>query len=200
MNYGNILASIRAVSSSHDVSSNDIVTLLLLPELIVVVDCKEMMQQQAFAISEIDCQKIDENGSVHIRILLSHMTSLSNSMVSTLHWSQIHTINFSLLHHWTPSLHFDVTVLSGSTQCCLHWNFTAWNECSYAACSCKYKSSWVFDCAALTQMIFNCFVSCSSHFISSHYQTESTATLRAWLCCIPNWKLHHFPFNLHTQM
>ena len=83
MNSERVFASIRAASSLGSVSDGELVSLILLSDLIVVVDCKEMMQQQAFAVSEIDCAKIQERDSVHIRISLSRLSSSSNSMVST---------------------------------------------------------------------------------------------------------------------
>ena len=68
--HGQTLCSIQA--SHVSCGEKDLTMLLLLPELIIVVDCKENVQQQAFALSQIDCLKYEEsNGRVCLQILLT---------------------------------------------------------------------------------------------------------------------------------
>lgn len=70
LNHGRVICTIRAMSSVA-AGDTDLVTLVLLPELVVVIDCKESFQQQAFALSEIDCLKHNEMDSVYLRLLLT---------------------------------------------------------------------------------------------------------------------------------
>lgn len=69
MTHGAVLASIQAVSAAR--LDADVVTLLLLAEVVMVVDCKEAVQQQAFALSEIDCIKFTDLGSTYLQIVLT---------------------------------------------------------------------------------------------------------------------------------
>lgn len=70
MNHGRVIGTVRAMSAVR-AGDTDMVTLVLLPELVVVIDCKESFQQQAFALSEIDCHKYEEMDSVYLRIYLT---------------------------------------------------------------------------------------------------------------------------------
>lgn len=67
--HGVVLASIQAVSAVG--MDADVVTLLLLPEVVMVVDCRESVQQQAFALSEIDCNKFIDLKSTFLQIILT---------------------------------------------------------------------------------------------------------------------------------
>ena len=78
MNHGRVIATIRAMSAVR-AGDADLVTLVLLPELVVVIDCKESFQQQAFALSEIDCHKYDEMDSVYLRLYLTGDQSNRNA-------------------------------------------------------------------------------------------------------------------------
>ena len=61
--------AIQANTVSED---EEFTMLLLLPELIIVMDCKENIQQQAFALSQIDCHKYEETDDrVYLQLFLT---------------------------------------------------------------------------------------------------------------------------------
>lgn len=58
-------------TSAPSLEEPELVTLLLLPKLVIVIDCKENVQQQAFALSEIACHKLEEMDSIYLQIFLT---------------------------------------------------------------------------------------------------------------------------------
>lgn len=92
ISHGRLLATIRAIPTVGS-TDDDLVTLLLLPEVVIVIDCKEAIQHQAFALSEIDCVKMEEMDSVYLQLILTGVDQQNIPPVS-LHLSHFSCTKF----------------------------------------------------------------------------------------------------------